>query len=244
MDRAVVEWPDPAPGLIDLATLTAVVDFSHDQDPRQVWQLRGDAAIQMELALAECRYRSDSSMRLGHSSVATARILLHSQGRCTGCDYGIDLTGEDARDAVHIRTVDAPAREAPEGLIQEASDRANDIDGPYSPKSWLLPDLPPDWPGVLCERCVIRMHDDGYNSLLDFRFRNIPSVRAVGRSGPNVRCSECQRPSTFRHGSTCADAAGPKTIGPARCAHTNGDAHGRSTQLRRRRAARSRSTRC
>jgi hypothetical protein len=33
MDRAVVEWPDPAPGLIDLATLTAVVDFSHDQDP-------------------------------------------------------------------------------------------------------------------------------------------------------------------------------------------------------------------
>jgi hypothetical protein len=113
--RAVVEWLDPPPGLVDLATLTAVVDFSHDQDPRQVWQLRGDAAIQMELALTECRYRHDYSMRFGHSSVAAARILLHSRGRCTGCDYGIDLTGEDARDAVHIRTVDPPARERPGG---------------------------------------------------------------------------------------------------------------------------------
>jgi hypothetical protein len=33
MYRAVVEWSDHAPTLIDLATLTAVVDFSHDQDP-------------------------------------------------------------------------------------------------------------------------------------------------------------------------------------------------------------------
>ena len=47
-------------------------------------------------------------MRFGHSSVAAARVLLHSRGRCSGCDFGIDLTGEDARDAVHIRTVDAP----------------------------------------------------------------------------------------------------------------------------------------
>jgi hypothetical protein len=99
-----------------------------------VWQLHGDAAIQMEVALNECRYRGDSSMRLGHSQVAAARILLHSQGRCTGCDDAIDLTGEDARDAVHIRTVDAPRREAPEVLIQAENGRASYIDGPYPPQ--------------------------------------------------------------------------------------------------------------
>lgn len=170
MDRAVVEWSDHGPTLIDLATLTAVVDFSHDQDPREVWQLHGDAAIQMELALNECRFRGDSVMRMGHSSVAAARILLHSHGRCTGCDEAIDLTGEDARDNVHIRRIDAPPREAPEVLVQAENGHASYIDGPYPPKSWLLPELPTDWPGVLCERCVVRMRDDGCTGLLDFRF--------------------------------------------------------------------------
>ena len=37
--------------LIDLETLVMVVAFEHDQDPRHTWQLRGDAAIRMELAL-------------------------------------------------------------------------------------------------------------------------------------------------------------------------------------------------
>ena len=195
MDRAVVEWFDPAPGLIDLATFTAVVGFSHDQDPREVWQLHGEAAVQMELALNECRYRSDSSMRVGHSPVAAARILLHSQGCCTGCDDVIDLTGEDARDTVHIRTVDAPAREAPEVLIQEGSGRASYIDGPYPPKSWLLSRLPTDWPGVLCERCVIRMRDGGYTSLLDFRFSQHPACPRCG--GERTQRALFGMPSTF-----------------------------------------------
>ncbi|MBP1819277.1 hypothetical protein [Mycobacterium sp. OAE908] len=180
MDRAVVEWSDHAPTLVDLTTLTAVMDFSHDQDPRDVWQLHGDAAVQMELALDECRYRGDPSMRYGHSTVAAARILLHSQGTCTGCDDPIDMTGEDARDVVHIRTVDAPRREGPEVLIQAANGRASYIDGPYSPKSWLLPTLPADWPGVLCERCVVRMQNDGHNGLLDFRFSQHPRCPRCG----------------------------------------------------------------
>jgi hypothetical protein len=195
MDRAVVEWSDPAPGLIDLATLTAVVDFSHAQDPREVWQLRGDAAVQMELVLTECTYRRDSSMRFGHSSVAAARILLHSQGRCTGCGYGIDLTSGDARDAVHIRTVDPPARKAPEVLIQAASDRASYIDGPYPPKCWLLPDLLHDWPGVLCRRCVTRMHEGGYNTLLDFRFSQHPKCPRCGAE--RTQSALFGMPSTF-----------------------------------------------
>ena len=54
----IVQWwsgPYPAPGLIDLATLAMVVGFEHDQDPRDAWQLHGDAAIRMELALTECQ---------------------------------------------------------------------------------------------------------------------------------------------------------------------------------------------
>jgi hypothetical protein len=179
-DRAVVEWSDRAPGVLDLATLTAVVDFPHDQDPREVWQLSGDAAVKMELALDECRYRSDVSMRLGHSEVAAAGILLHSGGRCTGCDEGIDLTGEDARATAYIRTIDAPSREASEVLIQDTRGRASYIEGPFQPKSWLLEELPADWPGVLCPRCVTRLGDGGYSSLLDFRFSQHPTCPKCG----------------------------------------------------------------
>jgi hypothetical protein len=180
IDRAVVEWSDRAPGLIDLATLTAVVDLSHDQDPRQVWQLPGDAAVQMELALDECRYRTDPSMRSGHSSVAAARILLHSQGRCTGCDNAIDLAGEDARDAVYIRTVDAPAREAPEVLIQAASGRASYVDGPYPPKVGCCHSFPLTGPGRCVGGGVVRMRDDGHTSLLDYRFSQHPKCPRCG----------------------------------------------------------------
>src|SRR6476659_1488076 len=102
----------------------------------------------MKQALERCRCRLQSSMRFGHTSVTAARILLHSRGICTGCDFGTDLAAEDARDVVHIRTVDPPAREAPEVLIQEAMGCAPSyIDGPYPPKSSWLPQLPPDWPG-------------------------------------------------------------------------------------------------
>jgi hypothetical protein len=179
--RAVVEWHYPAPCLIDLATLAIIVTFEHDQDPRDAWQLRGDAAIHMKQALERCRCRLQSSMRFGHTSVTAARILLHSRGICTGCDFGTDLAAEDARDVVHIRTVDPPAREAPEVLIQEAMGCAPSyIDGPYPPKSSWLPQLPPDWPGVLCQRCLTLMQDRGFNSLLDFRFSHHPKCPRCG----------------------------------------------------------------
>src|SRR5690349_4472333 len=71
-DRAEVEWAYPAPILIDLATLTKVVDFERGQDPRRDWRLHGGAAISMELALRECAYRDDISLRLGHTCVAEA----------------------------------------------------------------------------------------------------------------------------------------------------------------------------
>jgi len=196
-DRAVVEWPYPAPILIDLATLTKVVAFARGQDPRYEWQLRGDAAIQMELALRECAYSDDSSLRFGHTSVAAARILQHSRGICTGCGYGIDLTGYDARD-VHIHTVDLPAREAPEVLIQDEGGLPSYIEGPYPPES-SLPQLPRDWPGVLCHQCVDRMDHGGHTwTMADITAcstsgsHSIRIVRVAGPSGRNGCSRECR----------------------------------------------------
>ena len=180
-DRALIKWPLRGPGLIDLTTLAVVGDYA--QDPRRVWQLRGGAAIQMELALNECSYRHDRSMRFGHSSVAEARILLHSRGRCTGCRDDIDFVAEDARD-VYIHTVDAPSRDASEPVVRtetHASYRHDPI-----PDSCWLPEIPADWPGVLCGRCLSWMQAEGYTSLLDFRFARHPKC-------PRCRAERTQR---------------------------------------------------
>ena len=146
-----------------------------------------------------------------HSSLAAARILLDSGGRCTGCDYGIDLTGEDARDAVHIRTVDRPPRDAPEVLIREADGWASYLDSPYPPKS-SLPQLPPDWPGVLCKRCCTRMRDDGYRSLLAFRFSQHP------------KCPDCGAGVTqrARYGEPVYPRAYPPWVHHRGCVDTGG----------------------
>jgi hypothetical protein len=178
--QAVVNKSYPAPGLIDLATLVMVANFKYDEDPRYQWQLRGDAAIQMELALTECKLTDDSELRFGHTSVAAARILLRSQGRCAGCDTEIGLSGDDARDLVQIHTVDPPQRPAPEPPIK------------VHEKSWAIydavdivftrtpPDLPADWPGVLCRRCHSRMQEGEYSGLLDFRLAQHPTCPRCG----------------------------------------------------------------
>lgn len=98
-DRALIKWPLRGPGLIDLTTLAVVGDYA--QDPRRVWQLRGDAAIQMELVLNECSYRHDRSMRFGHSSVAEARILLHSRGQMHRMQRRHRLGGRGCARCVH-----------------------------------------------------------------------------------------------------------------------------------------------
>jgi hypothetical protein len=179
-DRALINWPVTTPGLVDLATLAVIGDFA--QDPRTQWQLRGDAAIQMELALTECAYRHDESMRFGHSCVAAARILLHSEGECIGCVDGIDLTAEDACDAIYIHTVDSPSRPPSEPVIRTERRASYQYDSP--PDRWGMPEFPNDVPGVLCRRCVQNMQDEGYTSLLDFRFARHP------------RCPRCRAART------------------------------------------------
>jgi hypothetical protein len=169
-DIALINWPITPPGLVDLATLTILGGFA--QDPRTAWQLRGDAAIQMELALSECAYRHDDSLRYGHSSVAAARILLHSEGECTGCGDDIDLAAHDAHDAVHIHTVDAPAR--PSSLpVVRTERRPSYLYGSITER-WPTPTFPDDVPGVLCRRFVQHMRDEGCTSLLEFRFARHP----------------------------------------------------------------------
>jgi hypothetical protein len=200
--QAVVDFGYAAPGLLELPTLVMLAGFTWGQDPRHEWQLLGDAAIQMELALGESRYRWDPELRFGHTSVTAARILLHSQGRCDGCDSNIDLTGDDARDSVHIHTVDPPQRPAPDPPVRarenpwaqceaERGTRGKGKRGKnYGADSITFerkpPKLPSDWPGVLCRRCVGRMERGSFSSMLDFRFAQHPA------------CPECETSRTQR----------------------------------------------
>ena len=169
-DAALINWPMSPPGLIDLATLAMISDF--DEDPRTSWQLRGNDAIAMEQILTECAYRHGESELCGHSSVVAARILLHSEGECTGCGDGIDLTAADARDRVHVHTVDARPRQLPVPLIRTERRPSYQFGG--SPESWQHPELQIDAPGVLCLRCRQHMRDEDCTSLVDFRFARHP----------------------------------------------------------------------
>lgn len=83
-DRALFTWTLRGPGLLELTTLAVLGNFA--QDPRHEWQLRGDAAIQLELVLSEASYQHDPSMRLGHSEIVQARILLHSGANAPGAE--------------------------------------------------------------------------------------------------------------------------------------------------------------
>ena len=94
-----------------------------------------------------------------------------------------DFVAEDARD-VYIHTVDAPSRDASEPVVRtetHASYRHDPI-----PDSCWLPEIPADWPGVLCGRCLSWMQQEGYTSLLDFRFARHPKC-------PRCRAERTQR---------------------------------------------------
>ena len=164
------------------------------QDPRDVWQLHGDAAIRMELALSDChgRHRHDPSMRFGHTPVAAARVLLHSGGRCTGCGSGIDLTGEDAREAVHIRTVDPSLRDAPEVLVKEERGACSYLDGPIPLNCW-RPQLPADWPGCCVATAIRACKRADTPACSTFVFPSIRNVRAVGRADPTCAVRNAAR---------------------------------------------------
>lgn len=104
--------------------------------------------------------------RLGHSSVAAARILLHSGGRCTGCNKAIDLASPSARDGIYIHTVsvddgppDTPAEDDVPDRLARRTDQAKRA----------------DWPALLCSRCHAAMTRAGFASFLDYRFSRQPA---------------------------------------------------------------------
>jgi hypothetical protein len=155
--RAQIELsPMDSLGLVDLETLTMMTGFRWNADPRHEWLLHGEMAIRMALAIDDCKYRGDQYTRFGHSPVAAARILLHSHGRCTGCDRRLDLDFDDACDVIHIHTVDAYQRDTPSA------------------------ETAADWPGALCARCTARMRKGGYTSLVDYRLAQHPACPACG----------------------------------------------------------------
>lgn len=130
--------------LMDLTTVATVVGLETVITDR--WWFDGEDADKLESVLEECRYISAPSSRVGHTSVAAARILLRFYGQCDGCDHTIDLAGPDARGRLFVHTVD-PRLTAAE------------------PSS-----TPDDWPAVLCRNCIDHMADAGYTNFVAFKF--------------------------------------------------------------------------
>lgn len=157
--------------LVDLTTLAMMLDLS---DPFETWRFDDDDAEQLILALHESRVRGGIHYRWGHSSVVAARNLLSFNGKCDGCGQEIDLTDVDARDEIHVHTVDPLQRPAAPSPIRTSN-------GPSGQtyRGWLRHSAD-DWPAVLYRRCWDRMRNGNYRSFIDFRFAQNPGCPRCG----------------------------------------------------------------
>lgn len=86
----------------------------------------------------------------GHSTLISGRILLGSGGRCTCCGAYLRLMDRDAREHVHIHTVDFDRGE------------------------------PADWPATMCTQCHLQMRALGFTNFLDFLFECRPGCPECG----------------------------------------------------------------
>lgn len=179
------------PALLDLGTLTALAGLTIRLDG--IDATVPDAARLLEMLTGRVRPRNDLSYLHGHTSLAAARILLESRGRCTGCDRELRLARDDARYHLHIHTVEFdpaypripvaydPPREEPP-IVKEYSAAAIRLgDGRWRPQA-----IPPDWPAVLCDPCHDRMRHERFTTFLEFRFSLHP------------RCPSCSARWTMR----------------------------------------------
>lgn len=128
--------------------------------------LEGAAARELAQALDAHWLDADVSDLFGRSSGAAVRLLLESDGRCSGCDRKLDLSDPDA---IEIRMVDAiEFRPAPDpGTAQS---RFYDFDDFFE-----APSVPVDWPAVLCPKCQEAMFDNGFHRFLDYKFSRYPA---------------------------------------------------------------------
>jgi hypothetical protein len=154
-------------GLLELGTLNMLADFVIRPRERTVYHHRSPDAI---LTTIGSYTPSTVEALFGHTSLAAGRVLLHTAGTCTACNRKLDLTGNNARDRVHIHTADPFADKS-----------ASDMPGIWD---HALP-APSDWPAVLCPSCHTKMRKEGFTSFLDFLFSLHP------------RCPKCSAQSSM-----------------------------------------------
>jgi hypothetical protein len=88
-------------GLLELATLNMLAGFVIDPGETTIF----DRQPPMEVVETIGGYMPSTATALfGRTSLAAARVLLHSEGKCTACGQQLELAGDDARDQLHIHT--------------------------------------------------------------------------------------------------------------------------------------------
>lgn len=195
MDRESDDRDGP-PLLLELGTLAVLAGLR--------FSFRGagvtlDGSGRLIEVMGELARRHDDELYLnGHSTLAAARILLGSGGRCTGCAGELDLASVNARYHVHIHTVDVDPTVPPISVAYEAP--LPEL--PYGPESirlatdhWRPIRTPPDVPAVLCDACHDRMRAGGFTGFLDYRFSLHPacpscSAQWTVRTSPGGFCGE------------------------------------------------------
>lgn len=182
MARDSDEWDGP-PVLLELGTLTALTGMSFSVDGAGVTV--SDAGALVEVMRA-CATAYDDELYLnGHTTLAAARILLRSGGRCTGCACELDLASVNARYHVHIHTVDVDPTAPMAPVAFEAPVEVVGDEVGYGPDSirlaedhWRPIRTALDRPAVLCDACHDRMRAGGFSGFLDFRFSLHPACPA------------------------------------------------------------------
>lgn len=144
-------------GLVDLVTLNAVSDFSIQPREATVHGSQSPQNVVDRLRDIYTLPRVDGLS--GHNSLTAARVLLESEGRCTACRSELELASYDARDRVHILTIDSP-------IGEPTSDGRASSSG--------------DWPAVLCDSCHARMREGGFANFVEFRFSLNPRCPRCG----------------------------------------------------------------
>lgn len=127
-------------GLLELGTLNMLADFVVRPEEATVYHSKSlDRVVEM---IGDCCPSTPDAL-FGHTSLAAGRVLLQSRGKCTACDRALNLSGPDARDHLHIHTVERRAR-------------GGDVTG--------------DWPATLCDTCAKNMRQFGFEGFLAYKF--------------------------------------------------------------------------
>lgn len=174
MDRDSDEWNGP-PVLLELGTLTALAGLTFARDGAAVTISDADGLVEMMRA---CAMAYDDDLYLnGHTTLAAARRLLRSGGRCSGCDCELDLASIHARYHVHIHTVELDPTAPLIPVAYEAPFEVCGAEVPYGPEAirlatdhWRPIRTALDQPAVLCDACHDRMREGGFTGFLDYRF--------------------------------------------------------------------------